>query len=1049
MKEFNILLRTTSSITGCPVKPFRIIKLTAILLLFSVLNVFGGVSVSDEGNLNPDKKSGSETDLQQNQVTGTITDEQGNPLPGVTVLIKGTTIGTLSDNSGRYTLSNVPQDAILVFSFVGSATQEIPLNNRTRIDVLMREETVGLEEVVVIGYGTQRKVNLTGSVETIQSEQIVKQPVPQVSQALVGLTPGLTAIQSSGQPGNDESTLRIRGIGSLGASNDPLILIDGVAGDINGLNPNDIDNISVLKDAAAASIYGSRASNGVILVTTKRAKTGQLSLKYSNYIGWQKPTELPEFLGALDFLKYSGEPQSKIDAYTAGMATDPDLYPDTDWVGMQFSENGFQQYHDMTASVGTEKIRTMASISFLDQGGNIVNYNFKRYNGRFNTDLKVSDKIDVNFDISFNRSQRKSPSTTLTYIVQDDYRIPPIYHAIHSDGSWGDGWQGQNPIAAARAGGITTNLWNYFRGVLRINYKPIKDLTLSVMYSPEYDDAYTSAFTKQYKTIIDWTSKTTRYYPSRNGLSQSSSRAFTNNFNALATYIKTFNNHSLTALLGYEFIMYEWANFAASRQDYILDNFEVLNAGSAESDANSGSATHSGLVSYFGRLNYAFRDKYLFEANLRRDASSRFQEENRVSYFPSFSAGWRVTKESFMENQNVFSDLKLRFSWGRLGNQQIGSDFPYASSIVIGSSNFVFNNAIITGATQNVLANSLIQWETTETTNIGLDAGFLKQKLTLTADYYVRKTFDILLSLPIPYVIGLSPSMQNAGNVENKGWDLSIGWNDTKGDFSYYARFNFSDVKNKVTNLSGVGPIISGISITDVGLPIGSIYGFESSGIFQDQEEINSAPAQFGTLVPGNIRYTDQLTVDTDSDGVPDQVDGKINPDDRVVIGNPFPRLSYGLSLGAEYKGFDFSANLQGVGKRDILLQADMVWPLWNAGKIQKWHLEECWSPDNTDAKYPIIKATSSGSNDAQMSSTWVFNASYLRLRNITLGYTLPEKWFTDFFVKGVRVYCSGINLLTFNKLPTGVDPLVPNGAGGGIFPVTSNFSIGIDVNFK
>jgi hypothetical protein len=291
--------------------------------------------------------------------------------------------------------------------------------------------------------------------------------------------------------------------------------------------------------------------------------------------------------------------------------------------------------------------------------------------------------------------------------------------------------------------------------------------------------------------------------------------------------------------------------------------------------------------------------------------------------------------------------------------------------------------------------------------------------------------------------------MQNAGNVENKGWDLSMGWEDSRGDFSYFARLNFSDVINKVTNLSGVGPIISGISITDVGIPIGSIYGFESSGIFQDQDEINSAPTQFGTLVPGNIRYTDQLTVDTNSDGVPDQVDGKINPDDRVVIGNPFPRLSFGLNMGAEYKGFDFSLNLQGVGKRDILLQADMVWPLWNAGKIQKWHLEECWSPDNTDAKYPVIKATSSGSNDAQMSSTWVFNAAYLRLRNISLGYTLPEKLFNDLFVKGVRVYVSGINLLTLDKLPAGVDPLVPNGAGGGIFPVTSNFSIGLDVRFK
>ncbi|HQM69911.1 MAG TPA: TonB-dependent receptor [Bacteroidales bacterium] len=1049
MKEKSILRRVSGKKSGSRVKSSGITMLIMILFMICTINVSGGFSYTDENRMNSGPATLAEIDLQQNQVSGTITDAQGNPLPGVTVLIKGTTFGTLTDNEGKYTLNNVPPNSILVFSFIGSATQEIPVSGRSQINITMQEETVGLEEVVVIGYGSQRKVDLTGSVETIKSAEIVKQPVAQVSQALVGLTPGLTAIQSSGQPGNDYSTLRIRGTGSIGASNDPLILIDGVAGDINDLNPNDIDNISVLKDAAAAAIYGSRASNGVILVTTKRAKTGELSLKYSNYIGWQKPTELPDFLGALDFLKYSGESQTVIDNYASKMLTEPDLYPDTDWVGMQFSENGFQQYHDMTASIGTEKIKTMASVSLLDQSGNIANYNYNRYNGRFNTDFKVSDKIDVNFDISFNRSKRIAPATSLTYIVQDDYRIPPIYHAIHSDGSWGDGWQGQNPIAAARAGGLTTNLWNYFRGVLKVSYKPIKDLTLSMMYAPEYDDAYTSSFTKQYKTIIDWTSKSTRLYPSRNGLSQSNSKSFTNNFNALATYSKIISDHSFTALLGYEFIKYDWANFGASRQDYILDQFEVLNAGSAESDGNSGSATHSGLVSYFGRVNYAFRDKYLLEANLRRDASSRFQEDNRVSYFPSFSAGWRVGKESFMQNQNILSDLKLRFSWGRLGNQQIGSDFPYASSIVLGSSNFLFNNAIVTGATQNVLANSLIQWETTETTNFGVDAGFLDQRLTFTADYYVRKTFDILLSLPIPLVIGLSPAMQNAGNVDNKGWDLSLGWTDSKGDLSYYARFNFSDVRNEVTNLSGVGPIISGISITDIGYPIGSIYGFESVGIFQNQEEITGAPTQFGTLSPGNIRYKDQLTVDTNSDGIPDQADGKINSDDRVIIGDPFPRMSFGLNFGAQYKGFDLSASLQGVGKRDILLQGDMVWPLWNAGKIQKWHLDECWSAENTDARYPAIKATSAGSNDAQMSSTWVFNAAYLRLRNITIGYTLPSEWLTNFFIKGVRIYCSGLNLLTFDKLPAGIDPLVPNGSNGGIFPVTSNFSVGIDVNFK
>ena len=371
-----------------------------------------------------------------------------------------------------------------------------------------------------------------------------------------------------------------------------------------------------------------------------------------------------------------------------------------------------------------------------------------------------------------------------------------------------------------------------------------------------------------------------------------------------------------------------------------------------------------------------------------------------------------------------------------MGNQQIGSDFPYASSIALGSSNFLFNNVIFTGATQDVLANSAIKWETTETTNFGLDAGFLNQKLTLTAEYYIRKTKDILLPLPIPLVMGLSPSIQNAGDVENKGLDFSLSWQDALGDFSYSARFNFSDVKNEVTNLSGVGPIISGNYITKVGSPIGSIYGYESVGIFQNQAAIDAAPTQFGTLIPGNIQYKDQ------------NKDGKINADDRVIIGDPFPKISYGLNLGAKYKGFDLSVYFQGVGKRDVVLQDDAAWALWNAGKIQEWQVREFWSPENTGAKFPIIAATSAGSNDAQISSTWVFDASYLRVRNISFGYTLPETLFKNNFVNSLRVYFSGQNLFTFDKLPQGIDPLIPNDSSGEAFPITSTFNIGVDVQF-
>ena len=985
---------------------------------------------------------------QQKSISGKVTDSSGGPLPGVSVVVKGTTTGVITDMDGKYTLAKVPENATLKFSFVGMKTQDVAVNGKININVILLEETVGIEEVVAIGYGTVKKVNLTGSVESIDGTLLASQPIAQTSQALTGLAPGLTAIQSSGQPGDDNATLRIRGVGSISASNDPLVLIDGVEGDINSVDANDIENISVLKDAASAAIYGSRASNGVLLVTTKRAKNNKMSVNYRNYFGWQKPTDLPKFVGALDYLKYSGATQSVIDNYTTNMKTNPDLYPDTDWVNLLFSESGLQQYHNLSVNGGSEKIKSIASLSYVNQGGNIVNYNFERYNGRFNSDLKFSEKFDVNFDLSFNKSIAKAPYDNLTSIVYNAFSIPPIYVARYSDGTWGDGFSGGQPISIVNDGGYSNTYSNYFRGVLRANLNPIPGLRFSVMYSPEYSDVYKKAFAKTFKQITDWNTKTTRTINYPNSFSQTNNRAFTNNFNALISYSKIFGSHNLSALVGYEFIKDQFETFSAARDYYILQEYEVLNAGSQEYDSNSGYATHSGLASYFGRLNYSYKDRYLIEADIRRDASSRFSSSNRVGIFPSFSAGWRLSEEKFIKDMNLFSNLKVRASWGQLGNQQIGSDFPYTSAISLGASNYVFGNAIVTGASQTVLANKDIKWETTETSNVGLDAGLFSQKLSLSFDYYVRKTKDILLNIPIPIVIGLSAPIQNAGNVENKGFDFSINWQDRIGDFSYGTKIIFSNVKNEVTNLANAGPIISGDSYTAVGNPIGMIYGYETVGIFQDQTSISSAPTQFGVLKPGNLRYKDQLTVDTNNDGIPDQGDGKINSNDRVALGNPFPIMTYGIDLNAAYKGFDLSVSLQGVGKRDVLLGGKLIWPLFNAGKIQEWHVKECWSSENVDAKFPILAASSFGSNDIQTSSTWVFNAAYLRVRNLTVGYTIPQRLLKKIFINDLRFYFSCQNLFTFDKLPDGIDPLVPNGNSGAIYPVTASYTFGIDLKF-
>ncbi|MDN5200322.1 TonB-dependent receptor [Fulvivirgaceae bacterium BMA10] len=995
--------------------------------------------------------TGSLLFAQQRTVNGTIKDDAGNAIPGVNVLVKGTQSGTISDIDGKYSITVADNQNTLVFSYVGYLTEELDISGRTTVDVVMLADLQTLEEIVVIGYGTQKKINLTGSVEAIEGSELARQPVFQTSQALAGLAPGLVATQSSGQPGSDGATIRIRGIGTLGnaSKNNPLILVDGIPDNINGVDPNDIESISVLKDASAAAIYGSRAANGVILITTKRGKSEKMKLNYSNYFGVQKVTQNLKFLDGLGYIENLNKAnpgtydQAFIDNYIATRGSDAS--PDTDWVEEVFTEDGFQQYHRLAISGGTQKARVSASLSYMDQEGNITNYDFKRYNGRINTDLTVSDKFDINFDLNFRRSITQAPSAGLNEITRQAYRIPPLFTAVNSDGSYGPGWNGQNPVAGAEVGGLSVSQFNYFRGVLKANYRPMDNLTISVTYAPQYNDNAGKSFRAQY----DWQDLSqSGTFPNQNSLSQSNSRSFQDNFNAIANYSRDFEEHNVSATFGYEFLKNTSSSFSASRRNFVLQEFQQLSSGDADTQLNSGGESLNGLQSIFGRVNYSFKNKYLVEANIRRDASSRFAAENRVSVFPSFSVGWRIAEESFLSTSSIISDLKLRASWGELGNQQIAGDFPYVSSFNVGTSNPIIGGIPITGGAQSVLANRAIQWESTETKNIGLDAALFDSRLSLTAEYYVRTTNDILLQAnTVPPSIGLSPPVQNVGSVENKGWDLALGWQDKKGDISYGVNFNISNYQNTVTDLGELDELPPGGTITRVGESIGSIFGYQAIGLFQSQDEIDNAPVQqFGAVQPGDVRYADQLTVDTNGDGIPDEADGIINGDDRVIIGNSLSRLNYGLDLFADYKGFDLSISLLGVGKRDIILQGDVAYAFFNAGKIQEWQTDS-WTPENTDASYPRLTPGSSH-NNWRTSTQWLFDASYLRVRNITLGYTLPNALLSRFSISDLRIYVSGQNLITFDDLPDGIDPTVPNFTSGGFYPITSTYIIGLNVSF-
>lgn len=986
-------------------------------------------------------------------ISGKVTDENGETILGASVLIKGTSIGTITDSDGLYTVQAPDGNGTLVFSYIGFQTAEVPVNSRSIVDLSMVSVSTELGEVVVVGYGTQKKVNLTGSVVSVTGKEIANQPIMQTSNALIGKMPGVTVMQNSSQPGSDAASIKIRGIGTL-SNSDPLVLIDGVPGNMNGVDPREIADISVLKDAASASIYGSRAANGVILITTKRGESGKIRINYNGYAGWQEPTNLPEYVGGYEYMtlynlarqnigQSAAFTQTYIDEWQANHLTDSDQYPNTDWVNEIFTESGFQQHHSLQLTGGTEMAKVMASLSYMDQNGNIANFNYKRYNARINTDLKVSDKVSFNLDLNMRRSVQKQPSAGLVYAIREAFRDPPVYAARFSDGRWGPGWAGQNAVATIHDGGINEDQYNYVRAIIKANYKPIPGMQFSVMYAPQYNDDFGTNFRKQYE-FYNYGDLVPSLYPNQNSLIQNNNRTLNNNVNAIGTYEKTIGEHFIKGLIGYELITNDYRWFQASRDKYSLQNYQQLNAGAVDNMQNSGSATEWGLQSYFARINYDFKGKYLLEANVRRDGSSRFAEGEKYGVFPAFSAGWRVSEESFFESIGFISDLKFKASWGQLGNQNIG-EYPFASTIALGQ-NFLFGGTPHSGAAQLALANKEISWETTETTNFGIDLGMLDNRLTVSAEYYIRNTSDILLAVPIPMTIGLNAPFQNAGKVRNKGWDLALGWADEINDFTYGVNFNISDVKNEVVDLLGTGPHISGATIKTEGYPINSIFGYKSDGLFQTQEEINAAPTHIGAIAPGDIRYVNQLTIDTDGDGVFDTADGLINADDRVIIGDPFPRLMYGLNLTAGFKGFDLSVMLQGVGKRSVLATGDAMWAFYNAGKIQQWHTDY-WTPENPDAAYPRLVATTSH-NNFQTTDFWVYDASYLRMRNLTLGYTFPQAVMDNIKVNRLRLYFSGQNLFTIDNMPQGWDPEIPNGTGGDLYPITAIYSLGIDLTF-
>ena len=984
---------------------------------------------------------------QQKSISGKVTDTSGVPLPGVTVILKGTTQGIITDADGNYTLSNVPSDATLVFSFVGMKKKEVNVDGKTAINVTLIEETIGIEEVVAVGYGTQKKVNMTGSVSSISGKDILNRPVGQTSMALQGIAPGVTVTQNSGQPGNDGGTIRIRGIGTLtGSGNDPLVLVDGIESSLNSVSPNDIENISVLKDAASSAIYGSRAANGVILITTKRAESNKFNINYSNYSGWQEATRLPKKVSGYDHMTMINEanvnvgkpqpfPQQYIESYAKNAPSDD--YPETDWYSEMLKKKAFQQNHHISVNGGGEKVNFLGSVRYLDQDGLSINTNYSKVSVRLNTDVKLKKSLGANFDVLFNHSDDAQPSAGQPWGFL--IRYPNNLSGKNSDGSWGVGWDGINSWASEEDGGMKHTVVDGAVLNMKMNWEPFKGLNISAQYAPEIDYAHYKSFNKH----VDL------YFPDgeiinptefKASLTEKYTKSISNTYRVLTTYETQIKSHSFKILGGFEQIDYKTQWMQGYRDQYPLADYEVLNAGAPDNQEATGTATEWALRSVFGRINYDYSQKYLFEVNLRYDGSSRFLKDNKYGLFPSFSVGWRASEESFLDGLAWLSNLKLRTSWGRLGNQEIGN-YPFASTISLGQ-NYVFNNATpAMGAALLNASNPEITWETTEMTNLGIDFS-LFNKLNVTAEYYVKNTHDILLQLPIPQITGLNAPYQNAGKVTNKGYDFSVSYNDKVGKLQYGIIATLSDVKNKIVDLVGTGPYIESRTIRMEGSPIDAFYGYESLGLFQNLEEIQAHATQFGSVVPGDIKYKDQMTIDTNADGIPDSGDGKIDDKDRVVFGSPIPRYTFSFTFNAKYKQFDLSAFFQGVGKCDGYIDQYGVWAFYLGGTAQEWQ-KDYWTETNPNASYPRL--TFNYPNNEQVSSYWKKSAAYLRLKNLQIGYTFPKSFISKCFLENARIYCSAQNLLTFDKFYKSFDPEAPIGTGS-FYPMVKVFTFGIDL---
>lgn len=1002
-------------------------------------------------------------------ITGTITDDKGETIIGANVMVKGTTIGSITDIDGRFTLNNVPEDAILVISYIGYKEQTIKVGSQKDFSIQMKEDSELIEEVVVVGYASQKKVNLTGSVSSVNMADISeKRPITNLSSGLAGMAAGLSVTSGSNIPGDDNSTLMVRGQGTLNNS-DPLIIIDGVESNINAVSPQDVESMSVLKDAASASIYGSRAANGVILITTKKGKSGKVNIDYTGYASLESIGKTVEAVS--DYATYmelmneafvnSKQParftQEAIDAWRNDAGQNPLLYPNTNWVDEVF-RTAVATNHNLSVSGGSDKISFYSSFGYNNNPGVMEHSGYERYSFRSNVEAKVTPWLTLGTRLNGYLSNNDIGVDRIKEVFTYGVASTPGVTLRHPDGRYGgmqnaeDDQQANNPLWRLnwdQGAKKDRNFKSQFYGTI----KPLKGLSISGSYSYEFTDKEVS---KRPQILDLWNFHTNTVQRSNNNelnyISNSDRKIERMFMDGVVRYEnKLFNKRlDLNVLAGASQEMRRDRSFSAKRYNWLDSSMDVIDGASGES-TTSGSHKEWAMRSYFGRINLGWDSKYLLEMNLRADASSRFLEKNRWGYFPSFSAAWRIDQEAFMENTHKWLDaLKLRASYGELGNNYLENDYTAISTY--GQSNYSLGGIMQVGMAQTALANGNLTWESTAITNFALDFATLNNRLSGTVEYFYKKTSDILIDLPAPLVHGNSDiPTQNSAKVVNKGFELTLNWADKINDFHYNIGANLTFVDNKVTKFKGNEPSYNKNNKTIMikeGYPINILNILVADRIVKTQADldyvqslIDNAPVDdngnkidpfktFKRPELGDVLYKDM------------NHDGVFNDDDRVTMGHgDTPRLLFNFNLGFEYKGFDFSTVLSGTGSYKVVYTSMHSSSVAFGNQISQEIADGRWYEGNTNAIYPRL-LVGDGRN-TKASTMWLTDKSYFKIRNIQLGYALPDKWVKAASLSRVRLFCSLENFFTFTDY-VGMDPEVSNIA----YPTMRQASFGLNVSF-